>query len=53
MTRWLTLTAVLAMIATATPATAAPCPGNRQALGTSRGVDGREPDKWRGGEMEL
>ena len=53
MTRWLTLMAVLATIATATPAAAAPCPGNRQALGTSRVLAVNPHEYGRVGKMQY
>jgi peptidoglycan/xylan/chitin deacetylase (PgdA/CDA1 family) len=53
MARWLTLMAVLATIATATPAAAAPCPGNRQALGTSRVLAVNPHEYGRVGKMQY
>lgn len=53
MAHWLTLAAVLAAITVAAPATAAPCPGNRQALGTSRVLVVNPHEYGRVGKMQY
>jgi peptidoglycan/xylan/chitin deacetylase (PgdA/CDA1 family) len=53
MSRWLTSVALLAAIAAAAPAIAAPCPGNRQALGTSRVLVVNPQEYGRVGKMQY